>query len=52
MIDDLFILIINKSDQIPNEFFKLIKRLELDYTEDMLETFNIDKLQIIKEIFL
>lgn len=50
MIDDLFILIINKSDQIPNKFFKLIKRLELDYTEDMLETFNIDKLQIIKEI--
>jgi hypothetical protein len=50
MIDNLFNLIINKSDQIPNEFFELLKRLEIDYTEDMLKTFQADKIQMIKEI--
>jgi hypothetical protein len=50
MIDDLFNLIINKSNQIPNEFFELLKRLEIDYTEDMLKTFQADKIQMIKEI--
>jgi hypothetical protein len=50
MIDDLFYLIINKSNQISNEFFELLKRLEMDYTEYMLMNFQADKIQMIKEI--
>lgn len=50
MIDDLFYLIINKSQTIPKEFYELIKRLELDYTQEMINTFQVDKLQTVKEI--
>lgn len=50
MIDDLFNLIINKSDVIPNEFYELLNKLEFNYTKEMLETFKPDKIQILKEI--
>lgn len=50
MIDNLFFLVINRSNQISNEFLDLIKRLEFNYTKEMLNIFAKDKLQMIKEI--
>lgn len=50
MIDDLFNLIINKSDQIPKEFYDLLNKLEFNYTKDMLETYSISNLQVLKDI--
>lgn len=49
-IDSLFILIINNSDKISNEFYLILCKLELNYTEDMLSTMKEDKIQMIKEI--
>lgn len=67
-IDRLFNLIINNNGKISNEFknigdfqefYKIIERLEFNYTKDILLTFkkeNIDKLKIIiytiKELFI
>lgn len=50
MIDDLFNLIINKSEAISKEFYELIKKLQFDYTKEMIETFKLERLQEIKEI--
>lgn len=50
MIDDLFNLIINKSDAISKEFYELIKKLQFDYTKEMIDTFKLERLQEIKEI--
>lgn len=50
MIDDLFNLIINKSEAISKEFYELIKKLQFDYTKEMIDTFKLDRLQEIKEI--
>ena len=35
-IDDLFILIINNSNKIPNDFYRVLERLEFIYPEDIL----------------
>ena len=50
MIDDLFNLIINKSSSISKQFYELIKKLQFDYTKEIINTFQIDRLQEIKEI--
>lgn len=50
MIDDLFNLIINKSDQIPQEFYELLNKLEFNYSKSMLETYSISNLQLVKDI--
>ncbi len=50
MIDDLFNLIINKSNTISNEFYTLLDKLELNYTTDIIKKHQIENLQIIKEI--
>lgn len=50
MIDDLFILIINKSEKISSEFLGLIKRIEFNYDESMLHMISKENLQMIKEI--
>jgi len=50
MIDDLFNLIINKSEKIPKEFYELIKRLGFNYTKEIIENYQIDKIKLIKEI--
>lgn len=59
MIDRFFNLIINNNGKIPKdfekiedfqEFYKIIERLEFNYTKEILMTFkkeNIDKLKII-----
>ena len=50
MIDDLFILIINKDEQISEEFYSLLKKLDLDYTEEMLVYMQSDKIKMIADI--
>lgn len=50
MIDDLFNLIINKSDEIPQEFYDLLNKLEFIYTKSLLETYTISNIQMVKDI--
>ena len=49
-IDDLFYLIINNSFKIPTNFYSIINRLELNYTEDILQIMQPDKIQMLKDI--
>lgn len=49
-IDDLYYLIINNSFKIPNDFYLILNRLELIYTEDIIQKMQQDKIQIIKNI--
>ena len=49
-IDDLFILIINKDNKISQGFFDVLHKLDLDYTEEILQYFRDDKKQVIKNI--
>lgn len=48
--DDLYYFIINNSNKIPQEFYKILKRLELIYTEEILSIMQKDKIEIIKNI--
>ena len=50
MMDDLFNLIINKSPKIPQNFYELIKKLEFNYTTDILKSFKSDKIEMLKVI--
>ena len=49
-IDVLFYLIINNSFKIPTNFYSIINRLELNYTEDILQIMQPDKIQMLKDI--
>lgn len=55
-IDDLFILIINNSNEIPKEFYSNLRRLELIYPQkiiDIMENTNLIKIkEIIYTLFL
>lgn len=48
--DDLFILIINKSEKLESDFFKLVEKLEFNYNQKMIETMQEDKIEMIKDI--
>lgn len=48
--DDLFILIINNSFKISSEFYAVLERLDLLYTEVMLAHMQQNKIQMIKDI--
>lgn len=50
MIDDLFNLIINKSTQIPDEFYKFLEKLDMLYTKEILEIGELQNSQMLKEI--
>lgn len=50
MIDDLFILVTNKSEKISSEFLELVKRIEFNYEERILKIISPDILQMVKEI--
>lgn len=50
MIDDIFNLIINKSPKISQNFYELIKKLEFNYTNEILQTFKADKIEMLKII--
>ena len=51
-IDDdyLFYLIINRSSKISNGFYKILDRLELIYTEEILEIMQKENKQMLKNI--
>ena len=49
-IDDLFILIINNSNEIPKEFYSNLRRLEFIYPQkiiDIMENTNLIKIKVI-----
>lgn len=48
--DDLFYLIINNSEKISNDFLKLIKKLEFNYTSETLIFMKEDKIKMLKNI--
>ena len=50
MIDDIFYLIINKSPEISENLYKIINKLEFNYTKDMIKTFKNDKIKMLKDI--
>lgn len=49
MIDDIFNLIINKSNAIPQEFYCFLEKLDFLYTNKMMQETNFD-IQMIKDI--
>ena len=49
-IDDLFILIINNSNEIPKEFYSNLKRLEFIYPPKIINTMAQTNLIKLKEI--
>ena len=49
-IDDLFILIINNSNKISNEFYSNLKRLEFIYPKKIINTMEQSNLIKLKEI--
>ncbi len=49
-IDDLFYLIINNSNKIPEEFLAIIDRLEFNYKPYMLQYMKEDKINMVKNI--
>ena len=50
MIDDLFNLIINKSTKIPKDIYDYLDKLDLLYTQEMLEIIDWKNYQILKDI--
>lgn len=50
MIDDIFYLIINKSPEISESLYKIINKLEFNYTIDMIKNFKEDKIRMLKDI--
>lgn len=50
MIDNLFTLVINKSEKISEEFLNLVNRIEFNYEERILKMISPDILQMVKEI--
>ncbi len=51
-IDDLFILIINNSNEIPNKFYSILERLGFLYTEEILLKLHMkpDKVKMVEHI--
>ena len=50
MIDDLFYLIINKSEKISKEFLGYLEKLDLLYSKEIIETTELKNSQMLKEI--
>lgn len=49
-IHDLFILIINNDEKISQEFYSILDKLELIYTEEILAIMQEDKIKMIADI--
>lgn len=49
-IDDLYYYLMTKNDKIPQNFCKIVSRLELIYTEKILSIMQKDKIEVIKNI--
>jgi hypothetical protein len=50
MIDDFYTLIINKSTSIPDEFYMLLKKIDLGYNPSWFEIMMDSNKKMIKEI--
>ena len=50
MIDNIFNLIINNSSEISDNLYKIINKLEFNYTKDMIKNFKEDKVRMLKDI--
>ena len=50
MIDDLFNLIINKSTEIPDEFYDYLNKLDMLYTQEIIEITEFKNCQKLKDI--
>ena len=50
IIDDLFNLIINNSNEVSNEFYSILIRLEFLYPVEILSLMKQDKIQMLKDI--
>ena len=50
MIDDLFNLIINKSTEIPAEFYEYLNKLDMLYTQEIIESTALKNFQRLKDI--
>ena len=50
IIDDLFNLIINNSNEVSNEFYSILIRLEFLYPAEILSLMKQDKIQMLKDI--
>ena len=50
MIDYIFNLIINKSPEISESLYKIINKLEFNYTIDMIKNIKEDKIRMLKDI--
>lgn len=48
--NELFILIINNSSKIPEEFYDILEKIDMLYTEPILTYMQPDKIQMIKDI--
>lgn len=48
--EDLFNLIINNSSKIPYEFYLIYKKLEFNYTKEMLKLMQPNKIEELKDI--
>ena len=44
------LLIINNSNKIPNDFYRVLERLEFIYPENILSIMKQDKIQMLKNI--
>lgn len=49
-IDDLFYLILNNKEKIPTDFYLQLERLELIYTNELLQIIQKENIQKLKEI--
>lgn len=48
--DDLFFYIINESEKIPADFYKILEKLDFIYTQEVLSIIQEDKKQMLKDI--
>ena len=48
--DDLFLFIINKSSKIPIKFYNVLDKLELLYTQEIIDIMQTDKVNMVKDI--
>ena len=48
--DDLFLFIINRNSKIPIKFYNILDKLELLYTQEIIDIMQTDKVNMVKDI--
>ena len=49
-MNNIFNLIISKSDKIPQNLYEIVDKLEFNYTEEIFNTLKDDKKEMLKVI--